>query len=190
MPCPTCGSPEGSVGMLCPGCVADFKSQHQARRKEILFHKPKEDLIHGVTTDWRVQLGGLIVLICALFLFFLFFGPVKSKGTAASFLFACMAANFFVSALTWTWFWVKMVVHEIMWAIGAIFVPCLVYRYVYLNWQETKVPFVIHFLCGVLSFVFAALLGARLEISMFETLFLFNKYIYGFDVPIMDGTTY
>ena len=185
MSCFQCGSTLGAASRLCPDCIQRNKAAHQAKLEQIRNPSVTEvgdDLGYKLFTMPIFRIIGVGLILVAFFLFFLFFGPIKDKGPLASFLWSAMLTCSAVSFLTWGLFWFRTLILEPIWAIMSIFMPLLIWRYIFINWEDTKAIFFIHIACLVLSVCFAVLLAKQLHLPIGQVLFISSAYQHGQEV--------
>lgn len=191
MGCYSCGSPNGEQFKLCPECIAKRKAERAHTKSEALKvarGETKPDQITEVFSSGLAQVFGLFLLLIAVFGILMLKGPMTAHGYMANFLFAAMVSCNIVGIFVWFIFLIRMLVHDFMWAIGASFLPVLVYRYVWLRWDDPLVKK--YFLVHMLSFFIAAILGLslakNLDVPFGRVYNLYSLYRAGFD-PKLDS---
>lgn len=192
MSCYGCGSANGSTFKLCPACLAERKLQHAQTKQNVLqLHRGDEsDPFLKFMSSTVAKLIAAGVLVTAIFGYLLLQGPVAEFGMLATAIFAAMVSCYLISVLTWALFWMRALVHDIFWAIACTIIPCLVYRYVILRWQEREVRayFIVHLLSLLLSGVLTFALSVQLQAPPLEVFKLYSFYING-KKPVFSAAT-
>jgi hypothetical protein len=135
-----------------------------------------------------IYILGTTVVLCLLTAFFLATGPVRSEGPAAAGAFALTAALTLIYFCTYGLFWTRLIVLEPLWAMGCFIMPCLVWKYVKLQWHESQVRIlsIIHFGSMPLILLSFAVLAKATDLSYLETAALFSSYVHGEEINITE----
>ncbi|MBX7144388.1 MAG: hypothetical protein K1X79_08065 [Oligoflexia bacterium] len=183
MSCYSCGSPRGESFKLCPECIAKRKLERANVRAEALgrYRNSKPDQVERVIDSAWAKVLAIIALAGFLFVYLLKNGPLSHYGSLASLLFAGMLSCFAIATFVWALLWTKMVIFDTMWAIASLLIPCLVYRYVYLRWDEsdTRKYFFTHAATLITTVILCYALSVKLDISMYDTARLYHFYTSG-----------
>lgn len=183
MSCYGCGSPKGDSFKLCPECIARRKIERANIRAEALgrYRDSKPDTVDAVLSSGAVRIIAILVVAAFLFVYLLQHGPLTKYGSLASLLFAGMLTCFSISTLVWVLLWAKMIIFDTMWAVASLLLPCLVYRYVYLRWDEpdTRKYFYTHVLSMFVTGILCYALSVKLDISFVDTAKLYLYYTQG-----------
>jgi hypothetical protein len=188
MPCYQCGSPDGSTLQLCPACIEKNRLEKLQARRDILEYEPQGDLVHDLMRDPWLKATGVFQLVTALFVLLLFTGPVARYGIWASFLFASATAIGLVALLILIFLWIRMLMHDTMWAVVSLLFPGFIYRYVIVNWEqkEVKIFFFIQAFCTLLSLFLTQVLANHLGTHFLSVYFMLQDYLYGRASSISD----
>ena len=119
---------------------------------------------------------------CCFFLILsgtIFFGPVTSYGVPAAVFFSLMIVTGSAALLIGISFWFRMLALAPMWGVMTLFFPGLIYRYVYLNWDDYAVrkQTVIQ-IVALTAFVGSVILLSQASGRSIETVLAFQRRPY------------
>lgn len=179
MGCYRCGSEQGDESRLCPNCAERRMAERRGRVDEMREEYQAVDTAHEVFQSPLVRGAACVAAVMIGCIVSLLGGPFAKSGAGPSLVFGGMLGFAAISAVTWAFFWMRLMVMEPTWALASFLFPGFVYRYVMLEWDESRVYFFIHIGCVVLTLLSAGLLSSITDKAVWEILSIYQLYTHG-----------
>ena len=169
--CYNCGSGDGTAVHLCVDCIQSNQARAAQFRSDFREKPANTDLIFVATQSLWLRALILGAVFCGAVATFFLISPFRAiEQDYFALMFALLGVLTAAATLTWICFFVGLLINDTMWAVATLIMPCLVYRYVWLRWEEAGMRwlFISHIAAVGSSFAVSVILSNDLGVSSAE----------------------
>ena len=165
MACYNCRSASGTSASLCPDCRENNRLRKEGNIEAFRTAPAQGGVSVAVYRGLNspiVWLAFVVALFTATATFTLFSSYGTRVSTLEAMMWALLLTSLIVNLFCWALFWMNMVISEPFWALACFIVPLLIYRYVFLRFDECKWTVITHVFCIIgVAISYFGILAAR-----------------------------